>query len=261
MALVQLKRVGLEFPIHNASSTSFQLHLFNRLGGRLQSHQSAVVVRALNNINLTIQDGERVGLVGHNGAGKTTLLRVLSGAYDPTEGELRVEGEVSSFTDITLGMDMEASGLDNIVFRCVFMGMTFAEARAKAPEIAEFSELGEYLKLPVRTYSTGMFVRLAFAIATSVRPEILVMDEMIGAGDAAFIEKAQARISELLEHARILVIASHDPTVLQAFCSRIIWMDHGEMRADGRFIDVWPIYKAIAGEQGEKRPRMPSPKI
>jgi len=261
MALIELKRVGLEFPVHNASSTSFQLHLMNKLGGRLEGHRKALVVKALNNINLTIRDGERVGLIGHNGAGKTTLLRVLSGAYDPTEGDLKVEGYLSSFTDITLGMDPEASGLDNIIFRCVFMGMGFAEAQAKAPEIAEFSELGEYLKLPVRTYSTGMFVRLAFAIATSVRPEILIMDEMIGAGDVNFLEKAQARIHELLEHARILVLASHDPTVLQAFCDRVIWMDHGEMRADGAFKDVWPIYKMIAGEEGEKRPRMPSPKI
>lgn len=257
MALIELRTASLAFPIHNAHSTSFQLHLFNRLGGKLASYNNAVVVRALRDVTLTIRDGERVGLIGHNGAGKTTLLRLLSGVYDPIEGELRVEGRISSFTDIALGMDPEASGLENIIFRCVFMGMSFSEARAKAPEIADFSELGEYLKLPVRTYSTGMFVRLAFAISTSIRPEILIMDEMIGAGDAAFIDKATRRIGELLSEARILVMASHDPQILEALCNRIIWMDHGEVRADGRFKDVWPIYRQVAGEEGNRKPSPP----
>lgn len=233
MASISLKKVGVTFPVHNADSISFQLHLFNKLGGEVASHRRAVMVRALSSIDLELKDGDRLGLIGHNGAGKTTLLRVLSGVYDPTEGELEIAGQISSFTDIALGMDLEATGYENIIFRSVFLGMTFEEARRAAPEIAAFSELGDYLQLPVRTYSSGMFVRLAFAISTAIRPEIMIMDEMISAGDSAFMTKAQARISEMLDQASILIIASHDPHILRSFCTSLAWMDHGKLREFG----------------------------
>ena len=147
-------------------------------------------MRALDGIDLELKDGDRLGLIGHNGSGKTTLLRVLAGVYPPSGGSASIEGSISSFTDLTLGMDPEATGWENIIFRCAFMGMSFREAKRLSPAIAEFSELGEYLDLPTRTYSTGMFLRLAFAISTSIEPDILIMDEMIAAGDAQFIEKA-----------------------------------------------------------------------
>jgi ABC-type polysaccharide/polyol phosphate transport system ATPase subunit len=188
-------------PIFSSHTRSIRTAVFSRLGGSLAAHNDTVIVRALVNISLNLADGDRLGLVGSNGAGKTTFLRVVSGVYPPLAGEAVVEGKVSSFTDIGLGMDPEATGWQNIVFRCVFLGLTFAQAKALAPSIGEFSELGAYLDLLVRTYSTGMFVRLAFAISTSVQPDIVVMDEMIAAGDQSFMQKAQKRIADLLERA------------------------------------------------------------
>ena len=243
MAHIGLADVAVEFPIHNGSSRSLQLHMFASIGGRLAEHQKCIVVRALDGINLDVQDGDRVGIVGHNGAGKTTLLRVLAGVYQPTRGSFSIVGRLSSFTDITLGMDPEATGIDNIVFRSVFMGLSFAEARRLSPSIAEFSELGEYLKMPVRTYSTGMFVRLAFAISTAVEPDIIVMDEMIGAGDAQFVAKARGA-SPTCCSAWILVLATHDAAIMQSLCNKVIWLDHGQIRKIGSFEDVYPLYLA-----------------
>ena len=244
MAHIKLTDVGVEFPIHNANSRSLQLQVFSALGGKLARHSRAVFVRALNGVNLDLQEGDRVGIVGHNGAGKTTLLRVLAGVYEPTQGALSIDGRLSSFTDITLGMDPEATGLDNIIFRCVFMGLSFAEARKLSPSIEEFSELGEFLRLPVRTYSTGMFLRLAFAISTSIEPEIIVMDEMIGAGDARFLEKAKRRLADLLTRVKILVVATHDSSIMESLCNKIAWLEHGEVRKIGPFTEVYPDYLA-----------------
>ncbi len=153
LAHIRLFDVGVEFPIHNSHSRSLQLQVFGKLGGKLAQHKQAVFVQALQNVNLAFEDGDRVGIIGHNGAGKTTLLRVLAGVYEPTFGTMSIEGRLSSFTDITLGMDPEATGLDNIIFRCVFMGLSFAEARRLSPSIQEFSELGEFLRLPDPAYS------------------------------------------------------------------------------------------------------------
>jgi len=244
MAHIKLTDVGVEFPIHNANSRSLQLQVFSALGGKLARHSRAVFVRALNGVNLDLQEGDRIGIVGHNGAGKTTLLRVLAGVYEPTQGALSIDGRLSSFTDITLGMDPEATGLDNIIFRCVFMGLSFAEARKLSPSIEEFSELGEFLRLPVRTYSTGMFLRLAFAISTSIEPEIIVMDEMIGAGDARFLEKAKRRLADLLTRVKILVVATHDSSIMESLCNKIVWLEHGEVRKIGPFTEVYPDYLA-----------------
>jgi len=249
MARIRLTDVAVDFPIHNASSRSLQLHLFHSIGGKLAEHRKAVVVRALNGVTLSLHDGDRVGIIGHNGAGKTTLLRVLSRVYEPTRGQCKIEGRLSSFTDITLGMDPEATGLDNIMFRCVFMGLSFSEAQQLSPSIQEFSELGDYLRFPVRTYSTGMFLRLAFAISTSIEPDIVVMDEMIGAGDAAFVAKAQARLAELLERIRILVLATHDKEIMEKLCNKVIWLDHGSVRHVGSFAEVYPLYLDAASSR------------
>jgi ABC-type polysaccharide/polyol phosphate transport system ATPase subunit len=247
MASITLSDVTVEFPVHNASSRSLQLHVFGALGGKLAAHKKAVVVRALKRVNLTLRDGDRVGIIGHNGAGKTTLLRVLAGVYDPSGGAVKVDGRLASFADLTLGMDLEATGLQNIIFRCVFMGLTFEEARRLSPAIQEFSELGDFLQLPVRTYSSGMFLRLAFAISTSIEPDIIIMDEMIGAGDAGFIAKAQARLSELLPRVKILVLATHDPTIMESLCDKIVWLHHGEIREAGPFKEIYPKYLAANG--------------
>ncbi|MBV9115483.1 MAG: ABC transporter ATP-binding protein [Hyphomicrobiales bacterium] len=244
MAHIRLSGVGVEFPIHNAHSRSLQLQVFGKLGGKLAQHKQAVFVQALQGVNLALEDGDRVGIIGHNGAGKTTLLRVLAGVYEPTFGTMSIEGKLSSFTDITLGMDPEATGLENIIFRCVFMGLSFAEARRLSPSIQEFSELGEFLRLPVRTYSTGMFLRLAFAISTSVEPDIIIMDEMISGGDARFMERAKARLTSLLERTKILIVATHSVEIMQSLCNKVVWLDHGEVRKIGSFEEVHPLYLA-----------------
>jgi len=242
MAGIILKDISVDFPIHHGSSRSLQLHVFSAIGGQLSEYKKSVLVRALSEVSLTIEDGDRVGIIGHNGAGKTTLLRVLAGVYPPTQGTLFIDGRLSSFTDITLGMDPEATGLENIIFRCVFMGLSFREAQRLSPSIQEFSELGDYLRLPVRTYSSGMFLRLAFAISTSIEPDIIAMDEMIGAGDARFITKAQARLSDLLRRVKILVLATHDFKIMRTLCNRVVWLHQGVVRKVGTFNDVYPLY-------------------
>jgi ABC-type polysaccharide/polyol phosphate transport system ATPase subunit len=233
MAHINLKNVAVDFPVVNASSRSLQLRLFQSLGGKLSSHNKTVIVRALDGVNLSLRDGDRLGIIGHNGSGKTTLLRVLAGVYPPGEGSATIEGSVSSFTDLTLGMDPESTGWENIIFRCAFMGMSFQEAKRRSAAIAEFSELGEYLNLPARTYSTGMFLRLAFAISTSVEPEILIMDEMISNFDVQYLEKAQRRLREVVDKANILALASHDMTVIQEICNKVVWLKQGMVEQFG----------------------------
>jgi len=246
MACISLRDVSIAFPIFSSHTRSIRTAVLSRLGGSLSAHNDTVIVRALQSISLDLIDGDRLGLVGSNGAGKTTFLRVISRVYPPLTGEAVIEGKVSSFTDIGLGMEPEATGWQNIIFRCVFLGLTFAEARALAPSIGEFCELGPYLNLPVRTYSTGMFLRLAFAISTSVQPDIVVMDEMIGAGDQSFIEKAQKRIGNLLERTRILVLASHSRPIISRFCNKALWLDHGQVKMLGPVDDVLLAYERAA---------------
>jgi ABC-type polysaccharide/polyol phosphate transport system ATPase subunit len=233
MARIALRNVEVTFPIFSSHTRSLKTVVLSRLGGSLAEHNRTVVVEALKNISLELNDGDRLGIIGHNGAGKTTFLRLVSCVYPPVTGEIIVEGKVSSFTDITLGMDPESTGWQNIIFRCVFLGLTFAEARELAPSIGEFSELGEYLDLPVRTYSSGMFLRLAFAISTAVQPDIVVMDEMIGAGDQSFIDKAKKRVDQLLQRTRILVLASHSEPIIRSFCDKVLWLEKGTIKMLG----------------------------
>lgn len=247
MARVSLRNVEVGFPIFSSQTRSLKTAVFTKLGGALAGHDNTVFIRALDNISLDLADGDRLALIGHNGAGKTTFLRVVAQVYPPQKGEITIVGRSSSFTDITLGMDPEATGWQNIVFRCVFLGLTFAEAKELAPAIGEFSELGQYLDLPVRTYSTGMFLRLAFAISTAVQPDIVIMDEMIGTGDEAFIQKARGRMTELLSKARILILASHSKHILKDFCNKALWLEKGRARLLGPVDEVLDAYYAASG--------------
>jgi ABC-type polysaccharide/polyol phosphate transport system ATPase subunit len=255
MARISLQRVVVDFPIVNASSLSLQLRLFQALGGKLTAHHSTVIVRALDGIDLELSDGDRLGIIGHNGSGKTTLLRVFAGVYAPDRGSVAVEGSISSFTDLALGMDPESTGWENIIFRCAFMGLSFEQAQRLSPAIAEFSELGEYLDLPVRTYSTGMFLRLAFAISTSIEPDILIMDEMIATGDAKFIDKAKRRIAEVVDKANILTIASHNLPLVRETCNKALWLEHGVIRELGPPDAVTAAYERAYG--GSSAARLP----
>jgi ABC-type polysaccharide/polyol phosphate transport system ATPase subunit len=252
MARISLKQVVVDFPIVNAAAQSLQLRLYQALGGKLTAHHKIVVVRALDGIDLELKDGDRLGLIGRNGSGKTTLLRVLAGVYPPTGGSASIDGSISSFTDLALGMDPEATGWDNIIFRCAFLGLSFREAKQLAPAIADFSELGEYLDLPTRTYSSGMFLRLAFAISTCIEPDILIMDEMITAGDAQFIQKAERRLHEIVGKANILALASHDMTIIESICNKVLWLDHGVIKQFGPPDAVLEEYKKLHVHAGEK---------
>lgn len=244
MASIILDHASVSFPLFSTHTRSVRTALFSKLGGQIEAYNRTINVQALKDITLSLGDGDRLGLVGHNGAGKTTFLRLISRVYPPTAGSVRIDGNISSFTDITLGMEPEATGWQNIIFRCVFLGLTFREAEALAPSIAEFSELGEFLDLPVRTYSSGMFLRLAFAISTSVEPDIVVMDEMIAAGDQAFLAKARRRIEDLLEKASILVLASHSDEIVRDFCTKALWLEKGAVRMFDTAEDVLSAYQA-----------------
>jgi len=235
MASIRLDRVSVSFPIYDAKSRSIKKRVLVAAGrGRIgTSEANHVVIRALDGVSVKIEHGDRVGLIGRNGAGKTTLLRVMAGIYEPPSGTVEVEGRVAPLFDIGMGMDPESSGYENILLRGLFLGLRKAEIRAKVDEIADFTELGEFLEMPLRTYSAGMFARLAFAISTSIDPEILLLDEGIGAGDEAFLEKAKQRLDALINRARILVLASHSDELVRKLCNRAILMENGRVVTSG----------------------------
>ncbi|HAO39743.1 MAG TPA: ABC transporter ATP-binding protein [Afipia sp.] len=210
-----------------------------------KSKDARYSVEALRNLDLSIGHGERVGLIGLNGAGKSTLLKVMAKIYPPTSGVATIRGHVCPMFEFATGFEMNQSGRDNIRIRGLLLGMSPAEIEEKLPEIAAFTELGEFLDYPVRTYSTGMFVRLAFAVSTSVNPEILLIDEVMGAGDIKFADKAKQRMFEFMEQGKILVFASHAPDLLRSFCKRSIWLESGSIRMDGDTDEVLDSYSRI----------------
>lgn len=244
MSHIKLKDVGVEFAIFNAHSRSLKNRVLNvATGGKIEHQNDGIVrVQALNNINLEIRNGERVGLIGHNGAGKTTMLRLLSKIYHATSGTATIIGEPTSLINISLGIDPEATGRENIRLRGAIMGMSKEQIQSHMATIAEFADLGEFLDLPLRTYSSGMQLRLAFAVSTTVSPEILIMDEWLSAGDENFAHKADARLREVVDATQILILASHSPELLRRNCTRLIWMEHGSIKMDGEFNDVAPHY-------------------
>lgn len=231
MAHVSANNVVVDFPIYEAKTRSLKSTFLNAAtGGRLaRDAGERVVIRALNDVSFEFNERDRVGIVGHNGSGKTTLLRVVVGAYEPVRGSINVVGRVASMLSITVGMDMEATGYENIFLRAAIMGLKPKQTESLVDEICEFAGLGDYIQMPVRTYSTGMSMRLAFAISTSVAADIIVMDEWLSAGDHAFSEKAQTRLARLVDQAKILVLASHDEQLIRKNCNKILHLDHGDL--------------------------------
>jgi ABC-type polysaccharide/polyol phosphate transport system ATPase subunit len=244
---VDFEHVTVDFKIYGVQR-SFRKALFGRTtGGAISkdtSHRIATV-RALDDVSLHIEHGDRIGVLGHNGAGKTTFLRVAAGVYQPTHGRVNVDGRLSPLFTTSPGLEMDDTGYDNIVNCGLFLGMSREEIRRNTPEIEAFAELGEYMNLPVRTYSAGMLVRLTFAIATSIHPEILILDEGLGAGDARFAERAKARVDALIERAKILIIASHSDALIESMCNRAILLRSGRVVADGGVSEVTEIYKHL----------------
>jgi lipopolysaccharide transport system ATP-binding protein len=236
---ISSKNLTLDLPIFNVASRSFRGSLVpSRVGGNLRlGGKGPMRVRALSDVTFEIADGDRVALFGHNGAGKSTLLRTLAGIYEPTSGELSVEGQISTLFDITLGMDEEATGLENIELLSLSRGFSQRHIRESRDEIVEFAELGAFIDMPVKAYSSGMKMRLAFSVATSFQPDVLLLDEWVAAGDAAFIAKAEQRLVERLEATRIVIFASHSIELLERFCDRAIVMSHGEVSFQGNMND------------------------
>jgi lipopolysaccharide transport system ATP-binding protein len=239
-ASIELKNVEVVFPVYNASSLSLKNRVLSAVtGGKIdRASDGAIIVKGLQDINLVINPGERVGLVGHNGAGKTTLLRILSGIYQPTQGLANINGDCVSLINIGLGIDPEATGRENVFLRGIMMGMKPDEIRKVSNEIIDFTGLGEFIDLPFRTYSTGMQLRLAFAVSTAVKPQILIMDEWLSTGDEEFKERADRRMAEVVSSAEILILASHSKELLLGNCTRVIWLEHGSIHMDGKPEDV-----------------------
>jgi lipopolysaccharide transport system ATP-binding protein len=229
---IRFRDCSLQLPIYGTINRSLKgAMMASATGGKIASASRHVtVVQALKDINLEFAPGDRVALVGHNGAGKTSLLRLIAGIYEPTAGRVDVSGRVSSFTNLGLGMDLEATGRENIVLCGLMFGMDIEQIRERTPRIGEFSGLGDFLDMPVRTYSSGMTMRLVFSIVTSVPAEIIVMDEWLSVGDAEFTVMAERRLQELVDAASILVLATHDESVVKKLCNLVVRMEHGEVR-------------------------------
>lgn len=239
MPQINLEQVNLEFKVGAERHDTIKSAL--RHGLRRRNFE-ARTVHALKDISMSIRSGERVGLIGHNGAGKSSLLKVMAGIYPPQRGVVSTEGHVCPLFEFVTGFEMEATGWENIRTRALLLGMSPKEIDQKIEGIAKFSNLGEFLDIPVRHYSAGMFVRLAFATSTAVDPQILLLDEVMAAGDAAFIESARKRMNELMERASIVVFASHSLDVLPTFCDRTILLRHGQIVIDGPTADVVRYY-------------------
>lgn len=229
VAHIVAQDIVVEFPIYGGTSRSLKNTFVRAATGGLLARDvtEKVIVRALNGLSFEFTEGDRVGVVGHNGSGKTTLLRVLAGAYEPASGSVDVVGKVVSMLSIMLGLNMEATGFENIFIRGALLGLRRREIEPLAREIIEFAELGDYIHMPVRTYSSGMAMRLTFAVATSITGDIILMDEWLSAGDASFASKAQKRLQRLLDQAKILVLASHNENLIRGCCNKIMHLEHG----------------------------------
>lgn len=245
-ATIRLQNVEVHIPVYNSNARSIKTALVRAATGAGISNRLSgpVVVKALEDVSFSATEGDKIGLVGHNGAGKTTLLRVLVGAYKPSSGKAEVSGSITSLINMNFGFDAEETGRKNIFLRAAYMGESRQQTLKKLEDIVDFADLGAFIDLPMRTYSTGMQLRLAFAVATSFEPEILLMDEWMSVGDEDFRIKAQRRLLNLVDSTKILVIASHNRATLEQHCNRIIWLKHGEVFLDGAPSEVLPAYFA-----------------
>jgi ABC-type polysaccharide/polyol phosphate transport system ATPase subunit len=236
MPHITLDQIGVDFTIYQTSARSWRRTLLRAaVGGIIGTSEESgrVVVKALQGVSLDLRSGCRLALMGHNGAGKTTLLRAMAGIYHPTTGRINVAGRRAPMFDISLGFDEEATGFENIMLRGLLMGFSREEIDSKTQRIAEFSGLGNFLDLPVRTYSSGMMMRLMFSIATTIEADILLMDEWIAAGDRDFLQHANLRLLDLIDRSHILVFASHNTVLLKSLCNRGVVLDGGRIAFDG----------------------------
>jgi lipopolysaccharide transport system ATP-binding protein len=233
-ARIEVAGLSVFFPLYHGNSRSLKKTVFAAASGRLgQDRKQRVVVQALRDISFSLRAGDRLGLIGANGAGKTTLLRTLAGIYEPVMGRVRVQGTLNSLLDPQLGMNPDLTGRENILLRGLYNGLPRSELPRLEEDVRAFADLGEFMDLPVRIYSSGMSVRLGFALATAIRPQVLLMDEWFLAGDSEFLEKARSRLEDMVRGADILVLSTHVQKVVSQWCTRALWLDQGRIRADG----------------------------
>jgi ABC-type polysaccharide/polyol phosphate transport system ATPase subunit len=249
MAYLEAHNLGVLYPVLTSSARSLKNTILSRTtGGRIAGNKARFAqIQALANLNFKLEAGDRVALIGHNGSGKSTLLRVLAGIYHPTDGSLKVRGRVAALFDAAFGMDPDATGYENIVLRAKFLGIPRSEIEQQIDEIADFTDLGAFLDMPIRTYSAGMSARLAFAISTSVNADILLIDEGVGAGDAAFMTKANARLQNLIDRSPIVVFASHDQSIIEKLCTRGLVLQSGNLMYDGPIAQAVDQYQCLIG--------------
>ena len=246
-AAVEVEHLSVDFPLYHSNARSLKRVVFGTVTGRVAADaRQRVVVQALRDVSFALRPGDRLGLIGGNGAGKTTLLRSLAGIYEPQAGNVRIHGSLNALLDPNQGMNIDLTGRENIVLRGLYEGLSRPEIRCLEEDVSAFAELGEFLDLPVRMYSSGMSVRLGFAMATAIRPQVLLMDEWFLAGDAVFMEKARGRLEDMVRGADILVLSSHMTPVVLDWCTRVIWMDQGRIREDGPAAEVLRHYTDLA---------------
>jgi lipopolysaccharide transport system ATP-binding protein len=251
MPKIEVNGASLTFTMRQNKQISLKEYILKGMFRR--SLNPEVAIHALSNVNLTAREGDRIGIIGHNGAGKTTLLKLLAGIYPPTQGTCTVEGRICSLFDITLGFEQDATGWENIEYRSYLQGESPVGLKAKMADIGAFSELGDFLDFPVRNYSAGMRMRLAFSIATAANPEILLIDEVLAVGDMAFQMKAKARMRELMSASRLMVVVSHDLNTIHDTCTRAIWMKRGKIETEGQPDEVIQAYTQHVAKLAEAR--------
>lgn len=235
--------VSVAFPLYHGESRSLKKTVFAAASGRLgQDAKHRLVVQALKNVSFSLNSGDRLGFIGRNGAGKTTLLRTMAGIFEPVSGQITIDGVITALLDQSQGMNMDLTGNENIRLRALYNGYGDAQVKRLLTDVAAFAGLEQFLELPVRTYSSGMVVRLGFALATAIKPQILLMDEWILAGDASFMEKAKHRLETMVRGADILVLSSHNADTILRWCNRVIWMESGQIKADGAPEDILRAY-------------------
>jgi lipopolysaccharide transport system ATP-binding protein len=243
MASITIRDMSILFPIYHSESRSLKKIFFAAAAGRFgEDRKHRMVVEALREISFSLNSGDRLGFVGSNGAGKTTLLRALAGIYEPVQGSIIIEGKITALLDPSQGMNLELTGRENIRLRGLFDKLSQKQIEQLEEDVEEFAELGQFLDLPVRMYSSGMIVRLGFGMATAIKPQILLMDEWLLAGDAAFMEKAKRRLENMVRGAEMLVLSSHSAQIIMQWCNRVIWMDGGRIKADGSPDEVLAAY-------------------
>lgn len=244
MSFISVQNVSLQYPLFSEAARSAKSSLFNLFGGERPAPKR--YVNSLQDVSFEVEPGDRICLVGINGSGKTTLLRALAGVLPIHAGIIRIQGRISPLLDFATGFEMEMSGYDNILARGMFLGYSIAEMMERRAAIVEFADIGEFIREPLKTYSSGMFVRLAFAIATSINPDILLVDEIVGAGDITFAAKAQRRMLNVIDRGNIVVMATHSTDLALQLCNKGLWLHHGRVRAYGKIRPVIEAYAATA---------------